>query len=68
MVEEGSLKMLKAQCIEQFDASKLEAEYDYDTDDEQAQKCRRIMMEELKASVDFVVTDDPLKLIDNLHV
>lgn len=66
IVEEESLNMLKARCIKLFDTSRLEAEYDYDTDEEQAQRCKRVMHEELKAAVDFLVTDDPLKLIDNL--
>ena len=67
IVEEESLNMLKARCIKLFDTSRLEAEYDYDTDQEQAERCKRVMHEELKAAVDFIVTDDPLKLIDNLQ-
>jgi hypothetical protein len=58
--------MLKAKCIQAFDTTKLEVEYDYDTDEEQATKCKNLMLEELKSSVDFCVTEDPLTLIDNL--
>jgi hypothetical protein len=43
LVNEEELKVQNAKCIQQFDASKLEAEYDYDTDDNQAFKCKRIM-------------------------
>lgn len=68
LVEEETLGMLKAKCVAQFDTSKLEAEYDYDTDVEQAIRCKKVMHEELKAAVDFVVTDDPLKLVDNLLI
>ena len=66
MVEEESLAMLRARCIVEFDTSKLEAEYDYDTDEENAAYSKKMVKEELKAAVQFFVTDDPLKLVANL--
>lgn len=60
--------MLKAQCIQEFDTSKLEAEYDYDTDTENANYSKKMMKEELKAAVEFFVSDDPLKLVGNLQL
>jgi len=46
----------------------LEAEYDYDTDTENANYSKKMMKEELKAAVEFFVSDDPLKLVGNLQL
>lgn len=51
-----------------FDMSKLEVEYDYDTDVEQLGNSRYMLLRELKQAVEFYITDDPLKLVDNLRI
>lgn len=48
--------------------SKLEVEYDYDTDGEQITHSKKMLMKELVAAIDFYVADDPFKLVANLHV
>ena len=50
----------------QFDITKLELEYDYDTDIEQIAKCKEMLENELRETVDFFLKDDPLKLVENL--
>jgi len=46
--------------------SKLELEYDYDTDQEQISKCRNMLESDLYYAIDFFVKDDPLKLVENI--
>lgn len=46
--------------------SKLEVEYDYDTDFEQFTHSRKMLMKELCEAIDFFITDDPIKLVDNI--
>lgn len=54
--------------VTNFDMSKLEVEYDYDTDVEQLGNSRYMLLRELKQAVEFYITDDPLKLVDNLRI
>ena len=56
------------QIMNGFDMSKLEVEYDYDTDEEQKTHSCKMLMKELEAAIDFFVTDDPFKLVDNLQI
>ena len=48
--------------------SKLEVEYDYDTDEEQLQHSNNLLLRELQQAVEFFVMDDPLKLVDNVRL
>lgn len=52
--------------ITNFDMSKLEVEYDYDTDGEQLKHSQKMLLKELFAAIDFFIKDDPIKLVDNV--
>jgi hypothetical protein len=54
--------------VTNFDMTKLEVEYDYDTDSEQLENSHTMLLRELKQAIEFFVTDDPLKLVDNLRL
>jgi len=49
-----------------FDVSKLEIEYDYETDQEHIDNCRIMLESDLYYAVEFFVKDDPLNLVVNL--
>ena len=49
-----------------FDMKKLEVEYDYDTDSDQINHSRTMLLRELGQAIDFFVEEDPLKLVDNV--
>jgi hypothetical protein len=46
--------------------SKLEVEYDYDTDGEQLKYSKKMLLHELFQAIDFFIKDDPTKLVDNV--
>ncbi len=48
--------------------TKLEVEYDYDTDGEQLRQSKRMLVHELTQAIDFYVRDEPLKLITNVLI
>ena len=48
------------------DMSKLEIEYDYDTDCEQIQLSKKMLLKDLVEAIQFYVQDDPIKLVDNI--
>jgi hypothetical protein len=52
--------------VTKFDMSKLEIEYDYDTDLEQVDRSKRMLLKELDQAIDFFVKEDPIKLVDNV--
>jgi hypothetical protein len=52
--------------VTNFDMRKLEVEYDYDTDDEQKEHSKNMLLRELTQAIDFFVTEDPIKLVDNV--
>ena len=67
LFDESSVFGLKAATILQsFDMSKLEVEYDYDTDCEQFKHSKDMLWHELVQAIDFFIKDDPLKLVDNV--
>jgi hypothetical protein len=41
-------------------------EYDYDTDQDQIDKCRNMLENDLYYAIDFFVKDDPFKLVENI--
>lgn len=47
LVDEQNIEALKNPLITEFDTSKLEVEYDYDTDHEQMTQSRKMLLEEL---------------------
>lgn len=46
--------------------SKLEIEYDYDTDQEQIDRAKSLLTRESIMAIDYFVRDDPLLLVGNL--
>lgn len=52
--------------ITNFDMSKLEVEYDYDTDCEQLKHSKKMMFHELIQAIEFFIKEDPIKLVDNV--
>jgi hypothetical protein len=54
--------------VTSFDMTKLEAEYDYDTDIEQLRHSHSMLLKELSQAIDFYVKEDPLKLVDNVRM
>lgn len=49
-----------------FDMSKLEIEYDYDTDEEQIYRAKKLLKNENFFAVEYYVKDDPFILVGNL--
>jgi hypothetical protein len=58
----------KSEIIRDFDMTKLEVEYDYDTDGEQLRQSKRMLVHELTQAIDFYVREEPLKLITNVLI
>jgi hypothetical protein len=54
--------------ITNFDMTKLEVEYDYDTDEEQRIHSQKMLKIELYRAIEFFVMEDPVKLVDNIFV
>jgi hypothetical protein len=54
--------------INNFDMTKLEIEYDYETDNEQLKHSAKMLIHDLQQAIDFFINDDPLKLVDNIHL
>ena len=52
--------------ILEFDMKKLEVEYDYDTDEEQVLRAKRLLKNETFMAIEYFVKDDPLFLVGNL--
>lgn len=46
--------------------SRLETEYDYETEENQINQSKKMLQEDLQDAIDFFVEKDPLALIDNL--
>lgn len=45
--------------------SKLELEYDYDTDEEQIYRAKSLLMKENLKAIDFFVKEEPILLVGN---
>jgi len=52
--------------VSQFDMSKLEVEYDYDTESEQIATSKTMLKTDLCDAIEWFVMDDPLNIIHNL--
>ena len=62
----------KLQDLEMFknyeSSHKLEVEFDYDTDSEQINTAKTMMVEDLTEAIEFFIKEDPLKLVRNLDI
>lgn len=57
----------KAGLLTDFESnSKLEVEFDYDTDVEQISQSKTMLIDDLTQAVDFYVREDPIKLVRNV--
>lgn len=54
--------------ISHFDMSKLEVEYDYDTDREQIGHSKTMLQTDLSDAIEWFVMDDPLDIVQNLSL
>jgi hypothetical protein len=52
--------------ISNYDMSKLEVEYDYDTEDEQLTHSKKMLLHELTQAIEYFIKEDPFKLVDNI--
>ena len=59
---------LQNPIVRGFDMSKLEVEYDYDTDEEQITHSTKMLLRELEQAIEYFVMEDPLKLVDNIRL
>ena len=58
----------QGQGFNQYDMSKLEVEYDYDTESEQIHQSQGMLQTDLKDAIDWFVADDPLKIVSNFDL
>jgi hypothetical protein len=69
MMTEDHIKGFRNNSIvTSFDMSKLEVEYDYDTDCEQLTQSKKMLLRELIEAIDYFVKEEPLKLVDNISL
>ena len=54
--------------ISSLNMSKLEIEYDYETEDEQLKSSAKMLLHELQQAIDFFIKEDPFKLVDNISL
>jgi hypothetical protein len=48
--------------------TKLEVEWDYDTDQEQIKLSHNLLSKDLAMAVDYFIKDDPINLIENANI
>ncbi len=56
----------KGEQVLNFDLSNLEVEYDYDTDEEQVYRAKRVMKDENFQAIEFTVKEDIQVVVENL--
>lgn len=66
--KESAINFANNPVITGFDMSKLEVEYDYDTDNEQLTHSHNMLLRELFQAIEFFVKEDPLKLVENVRL
>lgn len=54
--------------ITSFNMSKLEVEYDYETEDEQLKQSAKMLIDELHQAIEFFIKEDPFKLVENISL
>lgn len=47
--------------------NKLEIEYDYDTESEQIQHSKTMLLTDLEDAIEWFVMDDPIHIVQNLN-
>ena len=57
----------KSESVSNYDMSRLEVEYDYETENEQIRQSTTMLFTDLNDAINFFVEQDPLLLIDNLN-
>ena len=69
LIEEASLLkgLDKDAKISHYDMSKLEVEYDYDTENEQIQHSKGMLTTDLCDAIEWFIMDDPLNIVQNLN-
>ena len=60
LLEEASMTNLHKSSFQNYDMSKLEVEYDYDTEKEQIKYSKHMLQTDLADAIDWFVTDNPL--------
>jgi len=65
---ESDINFQRCRAVAEFDMTKLEMEYDYDTDPGQQEHSRNMLKKELEQAIEFYVKEDPLKLVDNVRM
>ena len=64
LLDEDILKGIKlSQAVSKFDMSRLEVEYDYETESEQIKQSKSMLQDDLNDAIEFFVNSDPLRLI-----
>jgi len=67
LLSESSIANFKKNTqFSRFDMSKLEVEYDYDTENEQITQSQRMLATDLKDAIDWFVAEDPLQIVSNI--
>ncbi|CDW90268.1 UNKNOWN [Stylonychia lemnae] len=56
----------KCAIITDYDMSRLEVEYDYDTEDEQLIYSKEMLKRDLLQAIEFYIREDPFKLVENI--
>lgn len=57
----------QSESVSRFDMSRLEVEYDYETETEQIRQSVTMLREDLNDAINFFVMQDPLTLIENVN-
>lgn len=52
--------------LKDFNMTKLEVEYDYETDKEQETYSKEMLLRDLTEAIDFFIMEDPIKLVENV--
>ena len=68
LMDQNNIYDIKKQGLfTDFESStKLEVEFDYDTDEEQIKQSKTMLLDDLNQAIDFYVREDPIKLVSNV--
>jgi len=66
LAESSVANLAKNSALSRFDMSKLEVEYDYDTENEQITQSQRMLATDLTDAIDWFVAEDPLQIVSNI--
>lgn len=65
LCEDGITTKVVSKYILDFNMKKLEPEYDYDTDEDQLQAARQMLMNDNFDAIQYFIHQDPLDLVGN---